>query len=65
MQTDNPEAGFTSPVNTSHAQPAVKDDVESPSLSSSNALARFEFEPGKGKNGTKVLMVEWEEDDRV
>ncbi|KAF2767413.1 hypothetical protein EJ03DRAFT_329188 [Teratosphaeria nubilosa] len=40
-----------------------KDDVESPSLSSSNALARFEFEPGRSKDGTKVLMVEWEDDD--
>ncbi len=40
-----------------------KDVVESPSLSSSNALARFEFEPGKSREGTKVLMVEWEDDD--
>lgn len=39
------------------------DDVESPSLSSSNALARFEFEPGRSKEGTKVLMVEWEDDN--
>lgn len=42
---------------------ATADDVESPSLSSSNALARFEFEPGHSKEGTKVLMVEWEDDD--
>ncbi|KAK5110863.1 hypothetical protein LTR62_005574 [Meristemomyces frigidus] len=52
------------PVDTSF-DPALhsqKDDVESPSLSSGNALARFEFEPGKGRDGTKVLMVEWEED---
>lgn len=42
---------------------AAPDDVESPSLSSSNALARFEFEPGRSKEGTKVLMVEWEDDD--
>jgi hypothetical protein len=42
---------------------ATLDDVESPSLSSSNALARFEFEPGRSKEGTKVLMVEWEDDD--
>lgn len=26
----------------------------------STALARFEFEPGRGKNGSKVLMVEWD-----
>ncbi|KAK5173672.1 uncharacterized protein LTR77_002353 [Saxophila tyrrhenica] len=41
---------------------SARDDVESPSLSSSNALARFEFQPGKSKEGTKVLMVEWEDD---
>ncbi|EMC91228.1 hypothetical protein BAUCODRAFT_80598 [Baudoinia panamericana UAMH 10762] len=53
------------PVDTSFdpTYQAQKDDVESPSLSSSNALARFEFEPGRSKDGTKVLMVEWEEDD--
>lgn len=41
------------------------DDVESPSLTSGNALARFEFEkPGSrdSRDGTKVLMVEWEDD---
>lgn len=54
------------PVNTNFAAAAANgqaDDVESPSLSSSNALARFEFEPGSPKNATKVLMVEWEDDD--
>lgn len=52
------------PVDTAFDPTAVsaRDDVESPSLSSSNALARFEFEPGKSKEGTKVLMVEWEDD---
>lgn len=45
------------------ASAAAPDDVESPSLSSSNALARFEFEPGRSKEGTKVLMVEWEDDE--
>lgn len=42
------------------------DDVESPSLTLGNALARFEFERLDSKDardvGTKVLMVEWEED---
>lgn len=59
-----PEAAFKT-VDTDLAQlnSDRKDDVESPSLSSSNALARFEFEPGKSKDGTKVLMVEWEDDD--
>ncbi|KAL4978695.1 hypothetical protein BDW66DRAFT_157926 [Aspergillus desertorum] len=27
------------------------------------ALARFEFEAGKGNDGTKILMVEWEDDE--
>ncbi|KAI0402062.1 hypothetical protein F4802DRAFT_388833 [Xylaria palmicola] len=35
--------------------------TESPtSPSSTNALARFEFEIGRGNEGTKVLMVEWD-----
>lgn len=35
--------------------------AESPiSPSSTNALARFEFETGKGNEGSKVLMVEWD-----
>lgn len=52
------------PVDTSFDPNDVtgRDDVESPSLSSSNALARFEFEPGRSRDGTKVLMVEWEDD---
>ncbi|KAI1133643.1 hypothetical protein F5Y10DRAFT_2887 [Nemania abortiva] len=34
---------------------------ESPiSPSSTNALARFEFEAGRGNEGSKVLMVEWD-----
>lgn len=40
-----------------------EDVVGSPSVSSSNALARFEFEPGKSTDGTKVLMVEWEDNE--
>ncbi|KAB8069898.1 hypothetical protein BDV29DRAFT_182008 [Aspergillus leporis] len=27
------------------------------------ALARFEFEAGKGNEGTKIMMIEWEDDD--
>ena len=38
------------------------DEVESPSISNPTALARFEFEPGRSKDGTKILMVEWEDD---
>ena len=40
-------------------------EVESPSVSDSNVLARFEFESGRGNEGTKILMVEWEEDERT
>jgi len=34
-----------------------------PALSSSSALARFEFEAGRGNEGTKILMVEWEDEE--
>lgn len=37
-------------------------DPKAGSLSIS-ALARFEFEAGKGNEGTKILMIEWEDDD--
>ncbi|OJD32461.1 uncharacterized protein BKCO1_3800081 [Diplodia corticola] len=51
------------PVDTSAADGSFKDEVESPSLSNSNALVRFEFEAGHGQEGTKIVMVEWEDDD--
>ncbi|CAA9962310.1 hypothetical protein PTMSG1_05686 [Pyrenophora teres f. maculata] len=56
-------APFTS-VNTHTLQPAT-DEVESPSISSTNALARYEYEAGHANatTGTKILMVEWEDDD--
>ncbi len=43
-------------------------DLETPRGPSSSslsisALARFEFEAGKGNEGTKILMIEWEDDD--
>lgn len=43
-------------------------DLETPrgpigSSLSITALARFEFEAGKGNEGTKILMIEWEDDD--
>ncbi|PSN60573.1 hypothetical protein BS50DRAFT_613992 [Corynespora cassiicola Philippines] len=53
---------FASVDTTTSTLPA-KDEVESPSISSTNALARFEFEAGHGREGTKILMVEWEDDD--
>ncbi|RMJ24724.1 hypothetical protein PHISP_04418 [Aspergillus sp. HF37] len=34
-----------------------------PESLSFSALARFEFEPGRSNDGTKILMVEWEDDD--
>lgn len=45
--------------------PAIigSDPEEAPALSSSRALARFEFESGKGNEGTKILMVEWSDSD--
>ncbi|KAF2265692.1 hypothetical protein CC78DRAFT_532356 [Lojkania enalia] len=51
------------PVDTTTPNRPVTDEVESPSISSTNALARFEFEAGHGREGTKILMVEWEDDD--
>jgi len=42
---------------------STQGEVESPSLSTPQARARFEFEPNKGNDGTKVVMVEWEDDD--
>jgi hypothetical protein len=37
---------------------------QAPALSSSSALARFEFAHGRGNEGTKILMVEWEDDEK-
>lgn len=42
---------------------AAGSNEQAPALSSSNALARFEFEPGRANEGTKILMVEWEDDE--
>lgn len=50
------------PVDSPNGSASAKDEVESPSLSNPTALARFEFESGRS-NGTKILMVEWEDDD--
>jgi len=36
---------------------------EAPALSSDRALARFEFESGRGNDGTKILMVEWSDEE--
>ena len=41
--------------------------IETPRVNSGcisiTALARFEFEAGKSNDGTKILMIEWEDDD--
>lgn len=51
------------PTTTSASSGAA---VESPSLSTSSALARFEYEAGRTTNdATKVLMVEWEDDEHT
>ena len=50
-------------VDTATPPLPAAEEVESPSISSTNALARFEFEAGHGREGTKILMVEWEDDD--
>ena len=48
---------------SSNAAADADTGVESPSLSYPSARARFEFEPGRGNEGTKILMVEWEDDE--
>jgi hypothetical protein len=40
-----------------------KSPIEPDTLTNVTALARFEFEPGKGNEGTKILMVEWQDKD--
>lgn len=52
-------------------RPAFESDGESlgpdemTPTNASTALARFEFEFGKGNEGTKILMVEWEDDEET
>ena len=42
--------------------PEALEVIESPTSPSSGlALSRFEFETGKGNEGTKILMVEWDD----
>ncbi|TID27342.1 hypothetical protein E2P81_ATG00102 [Venturia nashicola] len=48
-------------LSTSTTTPDFQPSLESPSLSTPQARARFEFEPGKSNNGTKILMLEWED----
>ncbi|KAI0171997.1 hypothetical protein GGR52DRAFT_449901 [Hypoxylon sp. FL1284] len=53
-----PEPGTSSSSAFAPAETGVVDSPVSPA--SPNALARFEFEAGRGNDGTKVLMVEWD-----
>lgn len=55
-----PESGAASSFATT--APAVETGVvDSPiSPASPDALARFEFETGRGNDGSKILMVEWD-----
>jgi len=47
------------------APPIPKSPLYPNTLLSVTALARFEFEPGRGNEGTKVMMVEWQDDDET
>ena len=41
--------------------PTPKSPIGPDTLKGVTALARFEFEPGKSNEGTKILMVEWQD----
>ena len=43
--------------------PTPRPGTNSSLYTSITAFARFEFEAGRGNDGTKILMVEWEDDD--
>lgn len=52
------------PFTPNHSEFAALDPSRVPDGTISiTALARFEFEAGKGNDGTKILMIEWEDDD--
>ncbi|KAI9740793.1 MAG: hypothetical protein M1818_004759 [Claussenomyces sp. TS43310] len=57
-QSSTPRQAFETD-GESLAATAVRDQ-HAPALSSNGALARFEFEAGRGNEGTKILMVEWD-----
>jgi len=44
--------------------PVARSPVVKDTLHSLTALARFEFEPGRGNDGTKIMMVEWQDDNK-
>ncbi|RMD43927.1 hypothetical protein DV735_g1220, partial [Chaetothyriales sp. CBS 134920] len=45
------------------APPTPQSPINPDTLTSVTALARFEFEPGRSNDGSKVLMVEWQDDE--
>jgi hypothetical protein len=64
MATTKPSTGpanLQSSPSAAHSTSA-RSQIEAPSVSTPQARARFEFENGRGNDGTKVLMVEWEDD---
>ncbi|KAI9883637.1 MAG: hypothetical protein M1823_004602 [Watsoniomyces obsoletus] len=42
-----------------------RSSTTNPTSPSSPVLARFEFEAGRGNNGTKILMIEWEDPPQI
>lgn len=45
--------------------PVAQSPTSGDTLNSVTALARFEFEPGRGSNdGTKIIMVEWQDEEK-
>lgn len=63
LRTSDPGSTTTTPIFTPAAVQNEKEVevVDSPtSPASPNALARFEFEAGRGNDGSKILMVEWD-----
>ena len=56
---------MASPAYTDEVLPESPRSPQSPdTLTSVTAMARFEFEPARGNDGTKVMMVEWEDEDK-
>ncbi|KAK5082821.1 hypothetical protein LTR05_006702 [Lithohypha guttulata] len=51
------------PDATNSELPVARSPIVADTLHSVTALARFEFEPGRGNDGTKIMMVEWQDDN--
>ena len=45
-------------------EPIARSPTTEDTLQSVTALARFEFEAGKGSYGTKIIMVEWQDEEK-